>query len=65
MNGIDAVGVAMGYEWMEALAKLLLTPMHSLNGRISCHLTKYKIENDNFIGRLELPISVGTKGGAI
>lgn len=28
-------------------------------------LTKYEIRGDMFHGRLELPISVGTKGGAI
>ena len=28
-------------------------------------LTSYKIEGDYLMGRLEMPISVGTKGGAI
>lgn len=28
-------------------------------------LTKYEIIGENFVGRLEMPISVGTKGGAI
>lgn len=28
-------------------------------------LTRYSIEGDNFCGRLEIPLSVGTKGGAI
>jgi hydroxymethylglutaryl-CoA reductase len=28
-------------------------------------LTSYKIEGDLFHGRLEMPIAVGTKGGAI
>ena len=28
-------------------------------------LTRYEIQGDLFIGRLEIPIAVGTKGGAI
>lgn len=65
MNGIDAVAVALGQDWraIEAAA-------HSYasfgNTRYS-PLTRYRISEDgeHFEGRIEMPLSVGTKGGAI
>lgn len=63
MNGIDAVAVALGQDWraIEAAAH-----SYAAIGDRYLPLTKYKISNDglNFEGRIELPISVGTKGGA-
>jgi degradative hydroxymethylglutaryl-CoA reductase len=64
MNGIDAVAVALGQDWraIEAAAHSYA----SFNGRYA-PLTKYRISKDglNFEGRIEMPLSVGTKGGAI
>lgn len=62
MNGIDAVAIALGQDWraIESAAHSFA----SLTGRYR-PLTSYKIEGDHFEGRLEMPISVGTKGGAI
>ena len=65
MNGIDAVAVALGQDWraIEAAA-------HSYASFAKDHyspLTRYRISRDgqNFEGRIEMPLSVGTKGGAI
>jgi hydroxymethylglutaryl-CoA reductase len=65
MNGIDAVAVALGQDWraIEAAA-------HSYASFGKDHyspLTRYRISRDgqNFEGRIEMPLSVGTKGGAI
>lgn len=62
MNGIDAVAVALGQDWraVESAAHSYA----SISGKYK-PLTSYKIEGDYFLGRLEIPISVGTKGGAI
>ena len=62
MNGVDAVALAMGQDW-----RAIESAAHSyasLNGRYS-PLADYKIVDGKFIGKIELPISVGTKGGAI
>ena len=62
MNGVDAVAIALGQDWraIESAAHSFA----SLNGRYK-PLADYKIVDGKFIGRIELPISVGTKGGAI
>lgn len=62
MNGIDAVAIALGQDWraIEAAAHSYA----SIGGRYM-PLTRYEIKGDNFVGRLEIPISVGSKGGAI
>ena len=62
MNGIDAVAVALGQDW-----RAIESAAHSyasIGGRY-LPLTKYYIEGDNFHGRIEMPISVGSQGGAI
>jgi len=62
MNGIDAVAVALGQDW-----RAIESASHSyasINGRY-IPLTRYEIVDDMFCGRIELPLSVGTKGGAI
>lgn len=62
MNGIDAVAIALGQDW-----RAIESAAHSyasIGGRY-VPLTSYKIEGEDFKGRLELPIAVGTKGGAI
>lgn len=64
MNGIDAVAVALGQDWraIEAGAH-----SYAAIGNSYLPLTRYKLSDDNkiFEGRIELPLSVGTKGGAI
>jgi hydroxymethylglutaryl-CoA synthase len=62
MNGVDAVALAMGQDWraVESAAHSYC----SIGGQYK-PLTKYWIEGSKFCGSLEMPISVGTKGGAI
>ena len=62
MNGIDAVAIALGQDW-----RAIESAAHSfaaLKGRYS-PLSDYKVVNGVLKGSIELPISVGTKGGAI
>ena len=62
MNGIDAVALALGQDW-----RAIESAAHSyasIGGRY-VPLTSYWIEGKNFNGRIEMPISVGTQGGAI
>ena len=64
MNGIDAVAVALGQDW-----RAIEAGAHSYAsiGDRYMPLTRYRISHDKqfFEGRIELPLSVGTKGGAI
>jgi hydroxymethylglutaryl-CoA reductase len=62
MNGIDAVALATGQDW-----RAIESAAHSFTafGGKYQPLTKYEVICDTFYGRLELPISVGTQGGAI
>jgi hydroxymethylglutaryl-CoA reductase len=62
MNGIDAVSVALGQDWraIESAAHSFA----SITGRY-LPLTVYEIRKDILYGRLEIPISVGSKGGAM
>jgi degradative hydroxymethylglutaryl-CoA reductase len=64
MNGVDAVAVALGQDWraIEAAAHSYA----SITGRYM-PLTKYRVSKDGqfFEGRIEMPLAVGTKGGAI
>ena len=62
MNGIDAVAIALGQDW-----RAIESAAHSyasLAGKYK-PLTSYQIIGDNFYGRIELPIAVGSHGGAI
>ena len=62
MNGIDAVAIALGQDW-----RAIESAAHSfaaIKGRYM-PLSSYKIKNGLFQGKIEIPISVGTKGGAI
>jgi len=62
MNGIDAVAVATGNDWRAVEAGA-----HSyaaISGRYSS-LTRYKkLPNGDLQGEIELPLAVGTVGGA-
>ena len=62
MNGVDAVAVALGQDW-----RAIESAAHSyasLAGRY-IPLTNYEIKGEKLYGRIEMPISVGTQGGAI
>ena len=62
MNGIDAVAVALGQDW-----RAIESAAHSyasISGQY-LPLTNYWIEGEKFCGRIEMPISVGSQGGAI
>jgi hydroxymethylglutaryl-CoA reductase len=62
MNGIDAVAVATGNDWRAVEAGA-----HSFAALGGYHpLTKYSKDADgNLVGEIELPLAVGTVGGAI
>ncbi|MEW5996502.1 MAG: hydroxymethylglutaryl-CoA reductase, degradative [Candidatus Micrarchaeota archaeon] len=62
MNGIDAVAVATGNDWRAVEAGA-----HSFAALGGYHpLTKYWKDGDgNLVGEIELPLAVGTVGGAI
>jgi degradative hydroxymethylglutaryl-CoA reductase len=62
MNGVDAVALALGQDW-----RAIESAAHSyasISGKYK-PLTSYWTKGDTFCGKLEMPISVGTKGGAI
>ena len=67
MNGIDAVCLATGQDWraVESSAHTFA----SRNGSDYFPLTHYEILDKDgvnfFRGNLEIPISIGTKGGVI
>ncbi|RHY33388.1 hypothetical protein DYB32_001677 [Aphanomyces invadans] len=62
LNGIDAAAVATGQDWraIEASAHCFA----SRTGRYTS-LSQYRIEDGFLHGYLELPLSVGSKGGAL
>lgn len=71
MNGVDAVAIATGQDW-----RAIESGAHSyasISGKYQ-PLTSYKVvseknknlEEEQFLkGRIEMPIAIGTKGGAI
>jgi len=62
MNGVDAVAVATGNDWRAVEAGA-----HSFAAMGGYHpLTKYSTDaSGNLVGEIELPLAVGTVGGAI
>jgi len=62
MNGIDPVVIATGNDWraVEAGAHAYA----ARNGNYSSMTHWYKDEDGNLVGELELPMSIGTVGGA-
>jgi hydroxymethylglutaryl-CoA reductase len=62
MNGVDAMALATGNDWraIEAGAHAYC----ARNGRYE-PLTRWWIEEGALLGRIELPIQVGTVGGAV
>ncbi|KAI8910415.1 hydroxymethylglutaryl-CoA reductase [Gorgonomyces haynaldii] len=65
MNGIDALALATGQDWraIEASSHAWASLRDPERGYQP--LTRYWIEDDVLVGELEIPISVGTQGGAI
>lgn len=62
MNGIDAVAIALGQDW-----RAIESAAHSyaaITGKYG-PLSSYEVVNGVLKGKIELPIAVGTKGGAI
>jgi len=61
MNGIDAVVIATGNDWraIEAGAH-----SHAARGGRYTSLSTWQVDNGNLVGTLELPMAVGTVGGA-
>ncbi|MBS2027805.1 MAG: hydroxymethylglutaryl-CoA reductase, degradative [Deltaproteobacteria bacterium] len=62
MNGVDAVAIATGNDWraIEAGAHAFA----ARNGRYE-PLSTWRIEEGHLVGRIELPLAVGTVGGPI
>jgi len=62
MNGIDAVAIALGQDFraVEAAAHSYA----AITGKYK-PLTCYWTDGSHFYGKIVMPISVGTKGGAI
>ncbi|MFH1809765.1 MAG: hydroxymethylglutaryl-CoA reductase, degradative [Pseudomonadota bacterium] len=61
LNGIDAVALATGNDWraIEAGAHAFA----ARGGRYTS-LTRYRVEDGQLLGEIELPMAVGTVGGA-
>jgi hydroxymethylglutaryl-CoA reductase len=62
MNGVDAVALATGNDWRAIEAGAHAWACR--NGRYE-PLTKWWIEDAHLLGRCELPVQVGTVGGAV
>jgi hydroxymethylglutaryl-CoA reductase len=62
MNGVDAVALALGQDWraIEAGAHAFA----ALGGAYR-PLSSWRLEAGQLVGRLELPLAVGTVGGAV
>ena len=62
MNGIDAVALALGQDW-----RAIEAGAHGFAAMRGGYrpLSTWRIENGALVGRLELPLAVGTVGGAI
>ena len=62
MNGIDAVVIATGNDWRAVEAGA-----HSYAARTGTYspLAVWRREGDTLVGRLELPLSLGTVGGTL
>ena len=62
MNGISAVGVATGNDW-----RALEAGAHAYSARDGEYgpMATWRVEDDELVGRLEIPMAVGTVGGPI
>jgi hydroxymethylglutaryl-CoA reductase len=61
MNGIDAAGVALGQDW-----RAIEAGAHAFAAQSGVYrpLATWRVEGDALVGRIELPLAVGTVGGA-
>ncbi|RME85813.1 MAG: hydroxymethylglutaryl-CoA reductase, degradative [Caldilineae bacterium] len=59
-NGIDAVALATGQDW-----RAIEAGAHAYAARDGRYrtLTQWQVEEDSLVGRLEIPLAVGTVGG--
>lgn len=62
MNGIDSVAIATGQDW-----RAIEAGAHAYCARDGHYrpLTTWRIEDGHLVGRIELPMAVGTVGGPI
>jgi hydroxymethylglutaryl-CoA reductase len=62
MNGIDAVAIATGNDW-----RAIEAGAHAYAAREGRYgpLSTWEREGDALVGRIELPLAVGTVGGSI
>lgn len=60
MNGIDGILIATGNDWRAVEAGC-----HAYAARTGKYrsLTRYRVEGDNLIGEIEIPVAVGLVGG--
>ncbi|MBX7099803.1 MAG: hydroxymethylglutaryl-CoA reductase, degradative [Myxococcaceae bacterium] len=62
MNGVDAVAIALGQDW-----RAIEAGAHAFASRDGQYrpLSTWKIEGEELVGRIELPLALGTVGGPI
>lgn len=62
MNGIDAVAIATGNDW-----RALEAGAHAYAARDGSYgsLSTWRVEGDGLVGRIELPLAVGTVGATV
>jgi hydroxymethylglutaryl-CoA reductase len=62
MNGVDAVALATGNDW-----RAIEAGAHAYAARDGKYgpLSTWRVEDGNLVGRIELPLAVGTVGGPI
>jgi len=62
MNGIDSAAIAMGQDWRAIEASCHAAAAH---GGAYGSMTKYSMEDGYLLGKLEMPMACGSKGGAL
>mmetsp|Transcript_1567 Transcript_1567/g.2981 ORF Transcript_1567/g.2981 Transcript_1567/m.2981 type:complete len:481 (-) Transcript_1567:290-1732(-) len=62
MNGIDSAAIAMGQDWRAIEASCHAA---AAMGGAYGSMTKYSIEDGHLLGKLEMPMACGSKGGAL
>jgi hydroxymethylglutaryl-CoA reductase len=62
MNGVDAVAIATGQDW-----RAIESGAHAFAARDGHYrpLSTWRVEDGHLVGRLEIPMAVGTVGGPI
>jgi len=62
MNGIDSAAIAMGQDWRAIEASCHAAA--AMGGSYGS-MTKYTMEDGHLVGKLEMPMACGSKGGAL